>query len=69
MNPPDSISRAQRELRAKARARWLGFEVGNVDGRTFLVTKWNDPSTRFPMIGSATLEELEDFIRRNEEQT
>jgi len=67
MNTPDSISRAQRELRAKARARWLGLEIGNQNDRTFIVTRWNDPSFRFPVMGSATLEEIEEVIRKLEE--
>ena len=58
---------AQRELRVKARARWLGLEIGNQDDRTFIVTRWNDPSFRFPVMGSATLEEIEDVIRKLEE--
>ena len=58
---------AQRELRLKARARWLGLEIGNQDDRTFVVSRWNDPSFRFPVIGSATLDEIEEAIRKLEQ--
>ena len=67
MNPAENLTPAQRELRLKARARWLGLEIGNVDQRTFIVTRWNDPSFRFPVMGSATLDEIENVLRRLEE--
>lgn len=67
MNTGEQLTPAQRELRVKMRARWLGFELGNVDQRTFIVTKWNDPSFRFPVLGSATLDEIEEALRRLEQ--
>lgn len=67
MNPAENLTPGQRELRVKMRARWLGLEVGNVDQRTFIVTRWNDPSFRFPVTGSATLDEIEEALRRLEQ--
>jgi len=66
MNPAEPLTPAQRELRMKYRARWLGLEIKNQDARTFIVTKWNDPSFRFPVLGSATLDEIEQVLERLE---